>query len=553
MSLRSRIRQRSQDDRGASLLVMLLVIVAVVAVAGLVVDLGSLRNRKTTQRFNADTAAIAGAAVLTKASATAACTTAWNFVKSNGGIDTASVSQSPNCGAFNAVCDPTTARTVTAVFTGGTVAFISPVPNNSTLMTGQTITTRDGVACDRFAVQITRTNANLINAGSINTTVSAVAVHSTADYVTSPLVVLDPHACNALLLRSTADLNAEATLTTPGHIIVDSDGANCTGSDRILVTDNSSQVVAEDTTSGALGVISMYALTVNAPRAFSNTDQASSPDDHGIYPTPVASTAPTGRLAIDRRYNCQPSNGCTDTAAPYIDNLKTALNSGTPSGYTTWSFGCSPSGYIPTGNYYVPSSVCPNGLAVASNTVLTFGAGSNLVMDKGFNNQSNGTVSFNCSTTNYLTCDHEPSTTGVIYVRSGAIWCGDGNFEFWGTFVYANGSPSACIDGLWQILGTRHVYWTAPLSGPFEDLTLWCEGTMDVTVRANSGLLFEGTFFVPNARLHLENSNITDTQHAQFLIGTMFMEGNSRLSLDPDIDRSTLLSTNSANNGLLIR
>src|SRR4051794_15184467 len=281
---------RAEDDRGVVMVLVAAIIGALLIVAAIVIDLGGARSARAKDQTTADATAAAAAAHVdpTGANNSSACLAAWNYLLSNTSI---TASPTPSCLAFAGTCVGTTAREVVITRDDYTITFTNPVPDSSDLFTGQPAQAADGAPCRRFGVKLTHTWRYLLKTGSTPVVTSAVGrfAHGPGD-VNAPLVITNPHACEALVVSGNSRVTTTSSTGDPGFVAIDSDGALCTSGNKVVVdTTGSAQIVA--------GGIAMWAL------ATGNTSAAYDPSDVGvgraIYPAPIESSAPVGRTAVD--------------------------------------------------------------------------------------------------------------------------------------------------------------------------------------------------------------------------------------------------------------
>jgi hypothetical protein len=524
--------RRARDDDGAVLVIVAATLAAIFIVAALVINLGGARHAREHDQDSADAIATAGAAKLSAngASNQNACNSAWNYAVSNLGVP---ASPAPSCVNMAGTCVATTARTV-SVTTGNYVfSFVNPVPDSHSLFTGQPATSGDSTPCNRFGVQITHTWRFPFSRGDQTLSVKAVArfAHSPGT-VDAPLILLDPHGCEAMTITGNSHISTVTSGGLPGYIAVDSDGASCpTGSKVIVDATGNAQVTA--------GAISMWALTTG------NTAKAYDPADVGVgrafYPGPIASSAPVGRSSVDWRYNCSSSNGCPTADPPAVGNLITAQGgTGTPTGFTVWTsvYSCSPGTLnVPAGNWYID---CPSGLSTSG--TLTF-RGGNIVTDGEIALSGNGSLRVNCDVVDAATaCPSNPATTTTMFFRHGGMGkAGNTTMMLYETFAYF-------ADGSVDLSGNSQLVWTAPNdpSSPFDDLLLWTESSNAIPMTGNSDTTIEGIFFAPNATLDLTGNTGTNALGSQMFVNKATLTGNSTLNLSPNETRMMKLGGASA-------
>src|SRR3954447_13796945 len=386
---------------------------ALVFVAARVIDLGGARQAKAKDQNSADAIALSGAAKIdpTGSSNQAACTAAWSYAVSNTGL---AATPAPTCSTFSGTCAAATQRTVSTTQGDYPLTFINPVVNTNAFFDDRAAVAADGLPCDRFGVRITHNWHHFLHQGTTTLSTNALAhfAHSPGD-VNAPLVVMDPHACEALTLNGNSHVTMLSATGTPGYIAIDSDGANCTTGNKVVVdATGQSQITA--------GGISMWALTTgNSAKAFDPSDVGPT---RAIYPAPVASSAPVGRSGVNYVYNCDPANGCPGPGPSSIATLVAADGgTGVPSGYTRWSttHSCSYSTdlAVPSGNWYIDCG--SGGLSTSAN--LTF-QGGNIVADGPFTLTGSGALRTNCNTgAPSNACPASQSAPTTMYLRHGGF------------------------------------------------------------------------------------------------------------------------------------
>ena len=514
--------KRCDDDRGLVVVIVAASMAALVFVAALVIDLGGARQAKAKDQNSADAIALAGAAKIdpTGSSNQIACTAAWDYVVSNTGLAT---TPAPTCSTFSGACAPATERTASATQGDYTITFINPVVNTNAFFTDQAAQPLDGLPCDRFGVRISHSWHYFLRSGTATLNTSALAhfAHSPGD-VNAPLVVMDPHACEALVLNGNSHVTMTSSTGTPGYIAIDSDGANCTSGNKVVVdATGTSQITA--------GGIVMWALAVG------NTARAYDPADVGptaaIYPAPIASSAPVGRSGMTYAYDCDPTAGCPGSGPSAIDTLVAAVGgTGLPSGYTRWSslYPCSFSGdvAIPAGNWYID---CAGG--VSTSAKLTF-KGGNIVADGPFTLTGSGALRTNCNVGAPAdACPGSQASPTTLFLRHGGFnKSGGASMTLNQTFVYL-------ADGGIDFSGNGALTWTAPEDETyaFNNLLVWVNNSQPLKFTGNTATTVEGIFYAPDSAATLSGSSGAAGIGAQIFVKTATMSGD--LTLSPRIDR----------------
>lgn len=507
---------------------------ALVFVAALVIDLGGARQAKTRDQNSADAIALAGAAKIDPTGSTNqyACTAAWNYVLSNMGLSNTSPL---TCSTFSGTCDATTERSASVTQGDYTITFINPVKNTNAFFTNQAALPADGIPCERFGVLISHTWHHFLQQGTTTISTRALAhfAHSPGD-VNAPLVVMDPHACEALVLNGNSHVTMTSSTGTPGYIAIDSDGSSCTSGNKVVVdATGTSQITA--------GGIAMWALAVgNAAKAYDPSDVGPTA---AIYPAPVASSAPVGRSGMTYAYDCVPANGCPGSGPSKIATLVAADGgTGVPAGFTRWStvYPCSFSTdtAIPSGNWYVD---CAGG--VSTSAKLTF-KGGNIVADGPFTLTGSGALRTNCNVAAPAdACPSTQSAPTTLYLRHGGFTkSGSASMTLNQTFVYL-------AEGGIDFSGNGALTWTAPNDPtyPFNNLLVWIANGSDLKFTGNTATTVEGIFYAPDSAATLSGSSGASGLGAQIFVKTATMSGD--LTLSPRIDR--VLQLGGADSSLL--
>ena len=519
--------RRFTDDRGVVVVLVAACMVALLVVASIIIDLGGERHAKARDQDIADAAALAGAASIDPSGGTnqGACLAAWKYLTSNLGT---SASSPPTCTTFAGTCVAATSRTVTATQGAYRVTFTNPVLDTDTMFTGQPAVTPDGIPCHRFGVTIQHTWNNLLQRGSETLVVRSLGKYSPGvGQVAAPLVVESPHACEALTVAGNSHVTTLTSTGAPGYISIDSDGAQCTSGNKVVVD-------ATGTAQITAGAISMWAL------ATGNTATAFDPADVGptraIWPAPIPASAPVGRSAMNNVYNCTPANGCPGPGPSAIQTLVTSLGSGIPAGYTRWStfYNCSnvtSDLVIPAGNWYVDCG--SNGLGVSAN--LTF-RGGNIVLDSAFSLSGSGNLRVNCNVASAATaCPADPASPSTMFIRSGGLnKSGSISLTMHETFVYM-------ATGGVDLEGSGTLDWTAPddPTYPFNNLLTWVASSAPVKITGGTNTTLEGIFYAPDSAATLSGNSSTTGLGVQMFVATATMSGD--LLLAPDEDRMMLL------------
>lgn len=571
---RSTPADRRDDERGASIFMVMAALVALMMSAALVVDLGVLQVDRRNMQTAADNAAAAAISELdTNAggSAKPACRAAAAYVKL--GLPDDSLPD-PTCNEFVPVCDPTTERSITIGDGSYSVTLTHPVTDTSPLMAGQAANPlHDGTPCQRFGVDIRRERdhwfavvSGFQRGGTSSSAVARVDVGAGSGELV-PLLVLDPIACDALYTSGQGGIEIMPNGSTPGFIVVDSDGSlggnnspGCGNANRYTIDaqgNTNGFIRALPSNDGAPAAILSYALwTAQAAKSYDPNDLNGTPPR--LSPQPTAQSERIGRAPVDWRYNCKasypnhlgfPVAGCLTAPAPHIDNLVAQLGGiGTPAGYqvyprtgtdpatgqpyadTCTTQTSTPAITVPPGNWFV------NCAAFGVSSPVTFQSG-NVVF--------RGPVTVD-SGTGHLTINANATNDAVAYVRAGNFTKGaQGRVTMNRTLVYltpGTGQGNSITGRLDFGGGSGSVTWTAPTTGNFEDLGLWAEAADLHRLAGQADWFLEGTLFTPNANpFRLTGQGGVAQMRAQFLTRRLEVAGQGTVQMIVQPDRITPL------------
>jgi hypothetical protein len=593
-------------DDGAALLFVAMAMLLIMGVAALVIDLGSLRYDLRADRLASDLAATAGASALDPFDPSSgpreACEVAKAYALLNLGETT--WSSAPDCTPIPTYCDATTLPPDPPV-SGDVgpyhVEIVYPVPDDDPLMAERSIDAEvDGAPCQRIGISITRdrnyTFARVLGFDQASTEVRSVARYGAGPGLGEivPLVLLEPHDCEALYTSGQGKVTVKYFEDTPGLIVVDSDATNCGPSSpyaidskgvqkgwiRALPVPGQSDPYVPEIPSAILS----YALftpgsTANSYDPSDLTDSINPADLTDptepsktwfrLYPRPTGISTRVTRAPIDYRYNCKvgypnyfdisiPNCPDADGTNNYIDRLTGAYGGTvTPSGasigtggFQTWtsyigdpnyptglpcSFqGSDPSPDVPDGNWYVDCPGTSGNQGFTVDNAVIFGPG-DIVFEGQIRSLSGGSLEINGG----------GAANHVVYVRHGnfikdaqsaislehvMVDLADGQVDF-------NG-------------GAGGLTWTAPdLAGGanpvtfqdhFEDLALWSESTEHHHIGGQAGNVLEGTFFTPYANpFEVSGQGSQFQTEAQFVTRKLELSGQAEVRMEPNPDRFT--------------
>lgn len=355
-----------RDERGAYAILFALLVTILVGIVAIVIDIGLLRSDRRIDKSATDAAAIAGATKLGEglpADPHAACLAAVGFLQQN--LPGTSGDLSTLCNAFPAPGQqnynscPLTALTGTGTLSGngGTyrINITWPVLDTSPLMlpdirptsaaVSQPVVQADGTPCARFGVEISHTRSTLFagifgdNSGDTsNHSVALIEIGTGTGGIAAPLVILDPHACNALEAAggggSGGGVQIQSFGNVPGVIAVNSDGSQCNGQGTVInstaQSGQQSRIWAYDSTVSKAAILS-YAVAQGQADAYNPaqvTCTSSATPTGPLCPRPTALFAQVNRTSfIDNAYNCDVVNGNCPAANNGIGELRSYARS----------------------------------------------------------------------------------------------------------------------------------------------------------------------------------------------------------------------------------
>jgi hypothetical protein len=356
----------SRDD-GAALLFVAMAMLLILGIAALVIDLGALRYDLRADRLASDLAATAGASALDPLDPASgpheACEIAKDYALLNLGESSWDVE--PNCAPIPTYCDEGTIPPPVSGDVGPYhVEIVYPVPDDSPLMSERSLDAPvDGPQCSRVGVSITRnrvsTFARILGVDEQSTEVRSVARYSTGgdEGEVVPLVILEPHECNALYTSGQGKVTVSyyqdlaSGLSSPGLIVVDSDATACGPSNPYSIDSQGNllgwiRALPVPGTPGTPSVIYSYALGPwgSPTNSYDPSDVSMIIPDPGddsdaatwrrLFPQPSMSLSRLTRKVEDWTFNCNASYPDYDTGtgtSVEIQGCKDAA-SGTQSG-----------------------------------------------------------------------------------------------------------------------------------------------------------------------------------------------------------------------------
>jgi hypothetical protein len=576
-TLREASMRDRRGERGVTLVLMALGMVALLIMVAIVIDLGFVRGGAGFDQSTADLAALAGGDDLAKNRYEDACKEIVGYVNVNARTPSA-IDAAGFCSGFGTtVCSGGPVPQVTPSATAGryTLRLRFPVPDAEIADPSFGAGKLDGLPCERITVAITSDEPSffggVLGSGSHRITRKATVRGGASQTRLVPaLWLLDPTGCGVLNVQGGSKVTAgdvsDPQHINPGVITLDSDGSSgCSPQNPTLVTGGAGTEVRAIPLTGPLngkGAITLRALPFGATSCSGTPACDQTAVGTQILPQPVPASERATRAPVDWVWNCKatypsyfgiPVEACPHEAVtgPFIDRLRTAVGpSGSVAGFQRWSasHSCSPSGTITvTGNWWVDCGT-PNGLSISNGTTVTF-AGGNVVFDGGLKLNSGGTLNVNTSNPSSTlpfgctqTSPSAPCLTSssaraaFVYVRKGDWNLGGGAFNARNTAMYL--SPTSVLKGS----GGSPPSWTAPTEGPFGGLALWAEAPGAYTISGGAGVSLRGTFFTPFAdELTLTGGGNWGQQNAQFISYRLKVAGGSNLTMAPDPTSAVIL------------
>jgi hypothetical protein len=598
----TRLRRIHDDESGAVFLIVALFMVALLLIAGLVIDIGGVRGFRANQQTISDAAAAAGAIALAETeSGQAACVAAKAYVAVNArGIDSLA---GINCNAFPVSCDAGTPELVATTGEGRfTVSIVYPVSDSSPLMASGVIGAVpqpggawDGEQCDRIGVAIESewptSFSQLAGVESLDANVHTVAkgVRITGESVPVNILVLDRTGCQSFHASGNGGIYVDAMynpdedgdpsnglqpVLEPGLGAADSDGSDGCG-DGVIDIDGSGAVLRADGPQGCddqLGTHLVNGLTVGDGCGKLQTLAPGTPGCNfpactaggGNPPNPEPTALP-GRLtraSVDYRYNCKPDYtsidaaiswatwaltttnaqdipGCPDAPAPHIDELIAMVGeTGTPPGFQTW-----------TGAGYPCTVEGPIG------TVILVPAGDWYVDCPAFTNKRTvvfqggnivfaGSVDVQSSAILAINANAGTYTAtepeAWVFLRNGALRkAGAAVLIMNNTFLYASKDAHIEMAG-----GDGALTWVAPDQGDFDDLALWGDSPTTHLWAGQAALTLEGVFFTPFAQAEYAGTSGQNQVKAQFIAHSLHARGQGTLVVSPEYGRAVQFQLN---------
>lgn len=569
------LRQAMTSDRGAILAIGAAGLGAILLVGALVVDLGSARVDRAQNQVVTDAAAAAGIIGLVDSGGVGGCEAALGYVEAHVG-PVAGLS----CSGFPVDCDAMTLSTSTLGTSGGvTVTITHPVGDNDPMMSAgstsaaiQDSSEADGDRCDRFGVGIQATRSSFFRAVTAQS-VGRTSVHSVArvsdaygrDLVIN-LLLLERTECEALSIGGggssggitvSSVTDPETGEVYPGRIALDSNGSGSSCSSRGTIHANGAgATIRADGPPGCANEVEPSGFGMGCGRLETYAPGApgcnlpACTSGGVITPPPVKSPRRFTRAPIDYLYNCKETypvsyeiRSCSEASirTPYIDELSNSVEAynsfrryNADSRFPCQINGSSDPIVVPEGNWIVD---CPD-LRVFRELIFE---GGNIIFEGDVTVGAQGSLQINTNNTStYLwssTLDMDytqhSAQAAFVYFEGGTLDKSAGaTLEMQNTLVYLSSTSALKLGG-----GAGSLVWSAPLEGPFTNLALWSESTLDHGFAGSATLVLEGVFFTPLATVVYTGNGGQASIEAQFIANRASAQGNGLLEIAPKWDR----------------
>ena len=568
--------------------------VAVLVAAALVLDFGIARLDRTQNKSVADSAVAAGMRGLDMGDArthsfNGVCQ-ALNFLKANKPA-LASLSWAP-CSDPNrlaTICEwdnPLTHASFTGSANGVTVEINSPYDLTSTSSTSweeetlgtlaaDRLTSQD--SCNHLSVVVRQTRqpglGSLATDSDMTTAVRSVGrvAETTLDDQPVALLLLERMECNTVVVNGTNSfVRVLANGVTPGLIHSDSTGELCTGSQRILVGDHPSGVIAR-ASSTSPGLIRVRAIGTS--KGVHGYDSATNVVAEGgvVGPGPLV-----GRRPVDVRYMAASKAAiaeyetvaATNGNAPGWDKLdcgasKAALESklgklwiNCPDGAKT--FNTANVTLQATEIFFNAKTVAAADLAMP-NATRVYVSGDTATNGKAI--AASGSFSMGPGSSNASCADTTTTPTlsrARLVIGAGSLSSNPSDtVRLCGTTVLLRGGVAGgCIpvstgtapttvtcNGRLTLSGTTD--WTAPnkVAGQatpadwldFEDIAFWTEASGSHDVGSSGATMrLSGVFFLPNGEFKVHGGASQNVRNSQYIARWFRADGGSVLEMQPN-------------------
>lgn len=579
--------RRHRDEVGAVTVMVAMSMVAILVATAMVLDFGIARLDRQQNKSVADSAAAAGMRGLDLGDAqthsfNGVCQ-ALDFLRANKPA-LAPLSWAPCADPLKlaTICkwdDPRTHAVFTGVVNGVAVEIRSPYDLTSTpwaeeqlgTLAADQLTPQE--SCNHLAVVVRQTRqpglGSLATNTDMTTSVRSVGrvAQGTRDDQPVALLLLERTGCNAIAVNGIGSfVRVLATGNVPGLIHSDSTGESCTGSQRILVGDHASGIIARAGV-GAPGLIRVRAVgTTAGVHAFDSATNVVA-EGGAVGPGPLV-----GRGPVDARYMSAARSAVADYEAqaatggvgwttrscnapkPQLEGVtgKLWINCGSNTFDTSGLTLAASSIFFDAKSLGAPGLAMPNATRV-------YVRGDPAPNGKGISLQ-NGTLTMGWGSSN-ATC---PETATVPTLTRARLVIGAGAFatspssqvKLCGTTVILRGGvaggcipavhgtpPSDTVACNGRLTMSGSTDWTAPnsISGQatpaawsdFEDLAVWTEAGAGHDMGGGARMRLSGVFFVPNGEFKVHGGADQNVRNSQYIARWFRADGNSVLELQP--------------------
>jgi hypothetical protein len=549
-------------ERGAVLVTVALLMVAILFMAAIVIDLGYTRSDRTQARVAADDAATAGAnGLVSVVSGAAACADAMAYAFRDLHAAASASAISTSCEGFAGSCAAGTPRAARLQVGSTTVEVSNPVADDDPLMMASSLgaaisqpgnPTIDGTPCERLGVSITRPQAHIFGPALSGT--RSYTVHSVARFtykvrpgtVKPALMSLNQTSCKAIDAGSNGTIVLVGNEGGPGIAFTDSDGSggSCSGTNAILASGSSARMVAESSGS-AIGQLGWFAAPAingyNNGATVNTTVPASLATTSGNYVGQLlVRSRRTTRVPADLAYHCTNAPitsepPCAASSDP-VKTLSDLVQPSPPFGFTTYTGPCdTTSGSVSlTGKVWIGN--CPT-FTVKGGT-LDIAGGSAVIFSGSVSVEASGTLLVNTTggvdASGYpIARDPSQSTSLVIGATSGAAL----NMQSTSSVV-AMAQTSLFSRGGVTMQGSPVLRWTPPTQGLTRGLLYWSESTQPFSIQGGPAIKARGVVFHGNGPLIGGGGGVIDLSNVQMWVDTAATSGSTTLKLAADPSNS---------------
>jgi hypothetical protein len=424
-----------------------------------------------------------------------------------------------------------------------------------------------------------------IDALDANVHTVAMASRSYADAAAINLLVLDRTGCQTIHSGGNGGIFIDAVynpdedgdpsnglqpVLEAGLAASDSDGSEgCGGSDGVIDIDGANAVLRADGPEGCSNQTGTHVIdgllaghgcgkikTLAPGTPGCNFPACTAGGGNAPNPDPTELRDRLTRAPVDYRYNCkrdyttisgsiqwattaltaangQDIPGCTDAAAPHVDELiQTVGETGTPMGFQTWTgagYPCTVQGppdtviLVPAGDWRID---CP---AFVDKRTVVF-QGGNVVFDGSVDVESGAVLAINAEAGTFAPAGAET----WVFLRNGYLRkAGDAVLIMNKTFLYASKHAHVEMAG-----GDGALHWVAPDQGDFDDLALWGDSPTTHLWAGQADLTLEGAFFTPFAQVEYAGTSGQNQVRAQFIAYRLYARGQGTLVVSPEVGRA---------------